>query len=112
MKILHEQVAVRRKLLNQKIRMKFSKKQFKVLIDEFKDIISNNPCSQSGTASIGEECSSSYNPSGLVGRHISHKFIDEDSQEEVWYEGYIVGYNAATTMHELAYVEEEIFSMI
>ena len=112
MKILHEQVAVQRKLLNQKIRMKFSKKQFKVLIDEFKDIISNNPCSQSGTASIGEECSSSYNPLGLVGRHISHKFIDEDSQEEVWYEGYIVGYNAATTMHELAYIEEEIFSMI
>ena len=44
-----------------------------------------------------------------MGRHISHKFIDEDSQEEVWYEGYIVGYNAATRMHELAYVEEEIF---
>ena len=89
--------------------MNFSKKQLKVSIDEFKDIISNNPCSQSGTASIGEEHSSGYDPLGLVGRHISHKFIDEDSQEEVWYEGYIVGYNAATRMHELAYIEEENF---
>ena len=50
----------------------------------------------------------SLDPLSLVGRRVLHKFIDEQSQEK-WYEGFILGYNPTTKMHEVAYVEEETF---
>ena len=104
-KMLREQVTVRKKFLNQKIGMTFTqsgrRKPLNVLIDEFKDVIICNRYTRTGE----ESCN--YNPLALVGKHISHKFICEDRQEEIWFEGFIVGYNAATKMHELAYIEEE-----
>ena len=98
---------VRRKLLNQKISLKFSqsgkRKPLHKLICEFKDVILSNSCAvNSSTTSVLAD-----NPLSLVGRHISHKFICEDTREEVWYEGYIVEYNMITKMHELAYIEED-----
>ncbi len=53
-------------------------------------------------------------PFSLVGRHVYHRFIDESTSSsgsdidlEQWYEGFFLGYNATTRLHEIAYVEEE-----
>ncbi len=39
-------------------------------------------------------------PFSLVGRH-------DDSNTDTWYEGFILGYDAATRLHEIAYVEKD-----
>lgn len=109
LKILCEQVTVRKKLFNQKIHITFSKsgkkKQLHEIVDEFKNIILSNPTDTDSIVSVNESSRITYDPVQMVGKHISHRFISEDDEEEVWYEGYIVGYNVATCMHELEYVE-------
>ena len=72
------------------------------LIEEVRELISRN-VGPTTTNNIMDNT----DPLWLVGRPILHKFIDEHSREEEWYEGYILSYNAATKMHEVAYVEEE-----
>ncbi len=72
----------------------------KDLIKEFKEIIISNADDDASETNLDSD------PLSLVGSHISHKFVDEHSGEETWYEGFILGYNTATKMHEVAYVEE------
>ena len=101
--ILKEQVRVRKKVLNQKIPITFThlrkKRPLPELIREVKEFIAVN-CDDSGRVV------DSPDPLSLVGRHIHHRFIDESGLED-WYEGFILGYNTTTKLHEVAYVVEE-----
>ena len=42
----------------------------------------------------------------LVGKQVLHKFMDESGNEE-WYSGYVVAYNSAKQLHEIAYENED-----
>ena len=104
--VLKEQVRVRKKLLNQKVPIIFThlkkKRPLSTLAEEFKEFINAN--TPSDHTNVVEEMA--VDPFSLVGRHVYHRFTDESSNEK-WYEGYILGYNASTRLHEIAYVEEE-----
>ena len=40
--------------------------------------------------------------------HIQHRFEIDNTSEVKWYHGTVIGYNAATKLHEIEYeVEEE-----
>lgn len=78
------------------------------LFEEMKNIIVSNPTSPNTANSQQDDDSQAHRDAlSLVGKHISHKFVNDTDQQEVWYEGFIVGYDVATKMHEVAYVEEE-----
>ena len=44
-------------------------------------------------------------PCPLLGK-VSHKFMDESDSEE-WYIGFVVAYNGAKQLHEIAYKNED-----
>ena len=43
----------------------------------------------------------------MVGKEIKHKFKDEDTGEERWYNGTIIDCNPFTKLHEVSYHGEE-----
>ena len=45
-------------------------------------------------------------PCPLSGKKALHKFMDESDNEE-WYSGYVVAYNSAKQLHEIAYENED-----
>ena len=110
--VLKQQVRVRKKVMNQKVPITFThlrkKRPLPELIKEVKEFIAANPPNKYD----GNEVDTPLNmdPFSLVGRHVYHRFIDEStststSGSEQWYEGFILGYNATTRLHEIAYVE-------
>ncbi len=44
------------------------------------------------------------NPSLLVGKRIRHKFVEDG--DEMWYEGYVLGYDNNLNEHEVVYTED------
>lgn len=100
--VLKNQVKLRKKVLNQDIRINFTKyrrqRPLSELVKELSDFIDQN--SVSPTA----ECS---DPASLVGKHILHKFELEETREERWYRGRVLGYNAASKLHTVLYDGEE-----
>jgi len=107
MKILKEQVKARKKLLDQKVCISFShhgkQRPLSEILHEVREFIQTHMHVQyQGCAVVP-----GTDPLSLVGRHILHLFIDQDSGCEHWYEGYILSYSPQTNQHEVAYVEEE-----
>ena len=96
--------------MNQKVPITFTHEKntpLPELIEEFKEFIAANTPSN-----LYDENETNtplqMDPLSLVGRYVYHRFIDtSNSDEEHWYEGFILGYNATTRLHEIAYVEEE-----
>ena len=46
-------------------------------------------------------------PNSIVGQRICHKFELEETQEEHWYYGSVIGYDPLTKLHEVSYDDEE-----
>ena len=101
--ILKEQVRVRKKVVNQTHLRK--KRPLPELIREVKEFIASSDVHDIDAPLALHEHT---DPFSLVGRRVYHRFIDEsNSDSEDWYERFILGYNATTKLHEIAYVEEE-----
>ena len=47
-------------------------------------------------------------PTSLIGKHVEHKFEDEDTHEPEWYHGSVVVYNPSTKLFEIAYDGEQL----
>ena len=43
----------------------------------------------------------------MVGQRVCHKFELEETQEEQWYYGSVIGYDVATKLHEVIYDGKE-----
>ena len=103
--LLKEQVRVRGKLLHQRCNIKFSKdrkqRPLTELIQEVHSFISKYD-----DATATAECIQTDDPMSLVGKKVLHKFMDEGNNEE-WYSGYVVAYNSAKQLHEIAYENED-----
>ena len=103
--LLKEQVRIREKLLHQRCNIKFSKNRkqrpLAELIKEVRTFISNYD-----DATATAEFIQTDDPMSLVGKQVLHKFMDESDNEE-WYSGYVVAYNSAKQLHEIAYENED-----
>ena len=95
---------IRKKLLKEKILITFSqsRKQRPIndLVKELAEHIAANSLPPEYSALIS-------NPFLLVGKSISHKFELEETCEEKWYRGVILGYDLVTKLYEIAYDEED-----
>ena len=100
--VIREQVNIRKKVLGQKINVPFSNKGKRRPLADIMEQFSTHllPCSAS-------TCTSSpvHSSESLVGRRVSHKF--EVDEEEKWFTGYVLSYNAGTNQHEITYEEDE-----
>ena len=101
--ILKEQVRVRKKLLNQKVLIVFTRLKTKRLLSELIKEVKEFIAADMPNENIVDD---TPDPFSLVGRHVYHRFIN-DSNTDTWYEGFILGYDAATRLHGIAYVEED-----
>ena len=103
--LLKRQVRVRDKLLHQRCNIKFSKNRkqrpLTELIKEVRNFISRHDDATTTTEMIQTD-----DPMTLVGKKVLHKFVDESDNEE-WYSGYVVAYNCAKQLHEIAYENED-----
>lgn len=101
--LVREQLNIRKKVLNQVIKLPFTHKgrqrPIDDIIQEFSHVIEAN--SDVGASAVS---SCEYSAESLVGREILHRFDVEG--EEKWYTGH-VSYNAVTHLHEVAYEGEE-----
>lgn len=92
--LLKTQVRIRKKVLQQTVGITFTRcrrqRPLGEVIKDLSEFIDNHP-------------SDLPDPASLVGRRICHKFELEDTLEEQWYYGSILGYDAATKLHELIY---------
>ena len=100
---LKTQVNVRRKVLGQGIRIIFSKsgrqRALTDLISELADYIDDNPFEYSTFLK---------DPSSLVGKKISHKFVlPDDLQTVKWYDGVVLGYDPVDKLHTVLYDDED-----
>lgn len=102
--LLEEQVKVRKKLLNQKCNIKFSQnckqRPLTELTKEVRDLILKD------SGDYTAESIKINNPMSLVGRQILHRFTVNEGQEDEWYNGYVIAYNSAKQLHEVAYDNE------
>ena len=102
--VIREQVNIRKKVLQQNISIPFTTKgkqrPLPVIIGEFSEYLL---CDEIDNGS------SSYTSESLVGHRVLHKFeVDTCSKEKIkWFSGVIVSYNPVTSLHEIAYDEEE-----
>ena len=100
---LKTQVNVRKKVLGQDIRIVFSRsgrqRPLTDLITELADYIDANPFEYSMFLK---------DPSSLVGKKISHKFVlPDDVQTTKWYDGVVLGYNPVNKLHTIVYDDED-----
>ena len=103
--LLKEQVRIREKLLHQRCNIKFSRnRKQRPLTELVKEV--RNFISKYDDTTATAECTHTDDPMSLVGKQVLHKFMDETDREE-WYSGYIVAYNCAKQLHEIAYENED-----
>ena len=99
LQIIKTQINIRRKVLEQKIKICFtqSKKKRPItdIITEFRDHINAFPLPNFV-----------YNPLLFVGKVIHQKFQLSD-EETKWYQGTVLSYDKTSKMHEIIYDEEE-----
>ena len=92
------QFNIRKKVLAQRIKIPFSQhgkqRPLTIIIKELADFFAANPHSGLETV-LGD-------PSSLVGKEILHKF-QIDSDEESWFSGTVISYNAKENTHEILY---------
>ena len=91
--IIREQLNIRKKVLNQAIKLPFThngrQRPISHLVQELSHVIEAN-----SDEAASSESSSEYSAESLVGREILHRFNVEG--EEKWYAGHVVSYNAVT----------------
>lgn len=96
--LIRMQINIRKKVLAQRIKIPFSQhgkqRPLTIIIKELADFIAANPHSGLETV-LGD-------PSSLVGKEILHKF-QIDSDEESWFSGMVISYNAKENTHEILY---------
>ena len=101
LKIIREQIRARKVLFNENIRIYFTKggkqRPLKQILVEFEEYLENN---QNPTYLLAD-------PSLLVGKQISHKFITEEGKKEVWYAGEVLDYNYKENVHVIQYEGED-----
>ena len=99
--LLRTQINLRKKILNQKINIVFSKNRKQrplgQIVSELSTFIDNNP--QIGD-SLGVPNLS--DPFSLIGREINHRFEIESGEQE-WFHGIVISYNATTKLYEISY---------
>ena len=104
--LIREQIDIRKKVLQQKINIPFSKnkrqRSVTELVQELSDFIVKNPCpnTQQNT-----ESASAVTADSLVGKKVLHKF--EVNTKEQWFTGFVVSYDKQTHLHEVVYDGEE-----
>lgn len=96
--LLKIQVRIRKKVLHQRIAITFTQSRRQRPLNEIvmalSDFLTQNPIDIP-------------DPNSIVGKRICHKFELEETQEEHWYYGNVMGYNAITKLHEVIYDGEE-----
>ena len=95
-KLLREQIDIRKKLLMQDINIPFSHSKRKRPLGQIAKELA-----------VHINSLSNKDPNAMVGKEIKHKFKDEDTGEERWYNGIIIDYNPFTELHEVSYHGEE-----
>ena len=99
--LLRTQINLRKKILNQKINIVFSKNRkqrpLSQIVSELSTFIDNNP--QMGESPGIPNLS---DPFSLVGREINHRFELESGEQE-WFHGIVISYNVATKLYEISY---------
>ena len=98
-RLLKTQINIRKKVLNQNIRIVFSRSRqqrpINEIIHELSDFIKENtPFTEI-----------LQNPESIIGSRVSHLFVINGKEE--WYKGTIVGYNSSENAHEIAYDGED-----
>ena len=96
--LLKTQVRIRKKVLHQRIAITFTQSRTQRPLDEIikalSDFLTQNPTNVP-------------DPTSMVGQRICHKFELEETLEEHWYYGNVIGYDAVTKLHEVIYDGEE-----
>lgn len=102
--LIREQINIRKKVFQESINIPFTTKgkqrSLSVIIGEFS---AHLRCD--GTSNAIPSSTESYTSESLVGRRVLHKF--EVDNEERWFSGFIVSYNAGGHLHEIVYDGEE-----
>ena len=102
--LLKEQVRVREKLLHERCNIKFSINWKQRPLTE----ISRRFATLFQSMMVLLQQLNVFNqmiPCPLLGKKVSHKFMDESDNEE-WYISFVVVYNSAKQLHEIAYENE------
>ena len=100
--LIRQQVNIRKRVLKQSIKIPF---MYKGRQRSLKDLVKDLTEFLSKSSPEGSALSHDLSPEFLVGKEILHKF--NVSGEEKWYNGCVLGYNAVTHLHEVAYDKEE-----
>ena len=92
--LLKTQINIRKKVLNQDIRITFSRSRQQRPLNEVIDELSTFIKENTPSSEILQ------NPESIIGLRVSHLFLMNG--EEKWYKGTIVGYDPSENAHELA----------
>lgn len=96
--LIRDQINIRKKLLNQRVKVYFSHKGRERPLEQIiQDLIDAIECFSAS------ECTDF--PESFVGKNILHKF-EVDGQEK-WFAGHILSYDTKTHLHEVLYDEED-----
>ena len=95
LKLVRNQISIRKKILLQNISIPFTQCKTKRPIKHIIKDLENFILLQEQT-----------DPFTLVGRQIKHKFKNSDTCEEEWYAGNVISYNEATKLHKVTYSGE------
>ena len=102
---LREQINARKKVLNETVNIPFTRmRKQRPLVDiirEFSALLESEGC----TSEVNNHVHHNFTSESLVGRKILQRF--EVHNEEKWFSGFIVAYNAQTRLHEITYDGEE-----
>ena len=102
LKIIREQIRARKVLFNEnKIYFTRGGKQrpLNQIIKEFEEYLNQN---QNPTTHLVIT-----DPSFLVGKQVSHKFITDEERKEVWYTGEVIDYDSKEKVHVIKYDGED-----
>ena len=105
---LRTQINIRKKVLNQNIKITFShhgkKRPLSDVIQDLTDFIKEYPPFPGDNCSMQQQIEVS-DPFSLIGKNILHKFT-LDSGEDQWFRGMVLSYDSNTKTHELVYEGE------
>jgi len=101
--LLKDQVNIRKNLLNQKIKITFSRQGKKRPLKDITDdlIVHIQTCGPHPN----DTASQTDDPTELVGKQILHKF--KHKGDEKWYRGHVISYDEISEEHKIIYDNEE-----
>ena len=101
MSLLKDQINIRKKVYKENIRIPFSqggkKRPVATIASELMEFMASSELSS-------KHCD--VDPATLVGKSIEHKF-ELDGGEFKWFRGFVIDYDAKTSLHEVVYEGEE-----